>query len=117
MITDTATIGAWTVAGRHDWARFGLAAAELLGAVLFAVEPLIVAGFVLLVGSFAFAAAVHVHLGKAPWHLAFYALVATLLLYFSRRSRGQLLTCRNGNTGRWRVYSWSVVGLANPELR
>ena len=59
MITDTATIRAWTVAGLRDWARFGLAAAELLGAVLFAVEPLIVAGFVLLVGSFVFAAAVH----------------------------------------------------------
>jgi hypothetical protein len=59
LITDTATIRAWTVAGLRDWARFGLAAAELLGAVLFAVEPLIVAGFVLLVGSFVFAAAVH----------------------------------------------------------
>jgi len=77
-------IGARTVAGPHDCARFGLAAAELLGAALFAVEPLIVAGFVLLIGSFVFAAAVHVHLGKVPWHLAFYALVATLLLYCSR---------------------------------
>jgi len=88
LISDTATIGAWNVAGLHDRARFGLAAAELLGAALFAVEPLVFAGFILLVGSFVFAAAVHVHLGKAPWHLAFYALVATLLLYFSRRSRG-----------------------------
>jgi hypothetical protein len=87
LITDTAAIGAWTVAGLHDWARFGLAAAELLGAALFAFEPLIVAGFVLLIGSFVFAAAVHVHLGKAPWHLALYALVATVLLYFSQRSR------------------------------
>jgi hypothetical protein len=87
LISDAVTISTWKAAGLDDQARVVLAVAELLGAALFAFEPLIIAGFVLLLGAFAFAAAIHVHLGKAPWNLALYALVATLLLYFSRRSR------------------------------
>lgn len=85
LLTDAATISAWAAAGLHDRARIGLAAAELLGAVLFAFERPIIAGFALLLGSFSVAAAVHIQVGKAPWHLALYALAAILLLYFTRR--------------------------------
>ncbi len=87
LLTDSTSISTWRAAGLHDRARIGLAVAELLGAALFAFEPFIVAGFVLLVAAFACAAAIHIHLGKVPWHLALYALVAMLLLYFTRRAQ------------------------------
>ena len=87
LLMDAMTISAWRAAGLGNQARIGLAIAELSGAALFAFEPLIAAGFGLLLGAFAFAAAVHIHFGKAPWHLAFYALLATLLVYFSKRGQ------------------------------
>jgi hypothetical protein len=85
LISDTATINAWSNAGLQDEARIGLAMAELFGAALFAFEPLIFTGVVLLLASFAAAAAVHIHNDNAPWHLAVYALVVTLLLYCTKR--------------------------------
>lgn len=87
LLSNAVTISARSAAGLDDQARIVLALTELLGAALFAFEPLIVAGFALLLGAFAFAAAVHIYLGKAPWQLLFYALVATLLLYFTKRSK------------------------------
>jgi membrane protein implicated in regulation of membrane protease activity len=65
----------------------GVVTAELLGAALFAFEPAVIAGFALLMGSLVAAAALHMHMSRIPWHLAFYALAAALLLYFTRRAR------------------------------
>jgi hypothetical protein len=87
LLSDAVTISAWNAAGLGDQVRIVLAVVELLGAALFAFETLITAGFALLLGAFAFAAALHAHFGKAPWHLALYAFIAALLLYFTKRSR------------------------------
>jgi hypothetical protein len=87
LLSDAVTISEWSASGLRDQARSGLAIVEILGAALFAFEPLITIGFALLLAALAFAAALHIHFGKAPWHLLFYALISTLLLYLTKHSR------------------------------
>ncbi|HEX9140078.1 MAG TPA: hypothetical protein VF848_09825 [Steroidobacteraceae bacterium] len=79
-------IGAWSAMGLGDRLRIGLAAIELLGAVLFAFEATVTTGLALLLTAFVIAALIHVRQGQVPWWLAGYALAAVLLRYFSRRA-------------------------------
>lgn len=86
LLVDPHTISAWTAAGLGSRSRMLLAAAELLGAALFAFETQVLPGLVLLIVSFVGAGAVHLHHGEIPWWLAAYAVVATLLWRFTVRA-------------------------------
>jgi hypothetical protein len=81
LLTDARAIAAWSATGLWDPFRSGLAGIELLGAALFAFEATVVAGLVLLLGSFVAAALIHVHHYQMPWWLALYALAALVLWY------------------------------------
>jgi hypothetical protein len=89
LLLDPGAIAGWPAAGLHDHGRIGLAAVELLGAALVALEGTAVAGLMLLLVSFAAAAAIHLHQGDKPWPLAMYASAGILLLYLTRRVRRQ----------------------------
>jgi hypothetical protein len=79
------TIAAWSATGLGDRARIALAAAELLGAALFAFERTVMAGFTLLLMTFVLAAVIHVHHDEMPYSLAAYSIAGTLLVYLTRR--------------------------------
>jgi hypothetical protein len=89
LLIDPHTIAAWSAAGVGDRWRLGLAAIELLGAVLFAFELPAVVGFALLLASFALAAVIHISRDETPWWLAVYLIAGILLLYCTRRARPQ----------------------------
>jgi hypothetical protein len=87
LLADPRSIAAWTATGLGDRSRIGLAAAELLGAALFAFELTAAAGFALLLAAFVVVATLHIHHREVPWWLAAYALAGVVLLYFTRRER------------------------------
>ena len=63
LLIDPHAIAAWSAAGLGNRSRTLLAAAELLGAALFAFETPILVGLALLVVSFIVAAIVHLQQG------------------------------------------------------
>lgn len=85
LLVSPHAIAEWTAAGVGDRARIALAVIELLGAALFAFERSVLAGFILLVLSFAYAALIHVLHGEMPWWLGGYSAAGALLLYLTRR--------------------------------
>jgi hypothetical protein len=86
LLIDHREIGVWQAIGLGDHLRIGLAAIELLGAVLFAFEATVRAGLALLLTAFVIAALIHIHHGQLPWWLAGYAIAAVLLWHFGRKS-------------------------------
>jgi hypothetical protein len=86
MLADPHAIVAWAAVGLGARSRVGLAAVEMLGAGLFAFERPVVAGFVLLLGSFIAAAAIHIHHNEMPWWLAAYSVAGFVLLCCTRRA-------------------------------
>jgi hypothetical protein len=89
LLVDPHTIAAWSAAGVGDRWRVELAAMELLGAALFAFEVPAVVGFALLLASFVIAAVIHISHDEMPWWLAVYLIAGILLVYCTRRARGQ----------------------------
>jgi hypothetical protein len=87
LLHDPRAIAGWSAAGLHDTIRIGLAATELIGAALFAIERTAASGLVLLLISFSAAAAIHLRLGDRPWWLAGYAIAGILLFYLTHRIR------------------------------
>ncbi len=87
LLIDPHAIAAWSAVGLGNRSRMLLAAAELLGAALFAFETPILAGLALLMAAFVAAGVLHLHHGETPWWLVAYAVVALLLWRFTVRSR------------------------------
>jgi hypothetical protein len=87
LLADPHAIVAWSAAGLGARSRVGLAAVEMFGAGLFAFEHSVVAGFVLLLGSFIAAAAIHIHHNEMPWWLAAYSVAGAVLLYCTLRAQ------------------------------
>jgi hypothetical protein len=87
LLAEPHTISAWSAAGLGSRWRVLLAAVELLGAGLFALETPLLAGWALLLLSFAAAAVVHLQHGEMPWWLAAYAFIATALWRCTLRVR------------------------------
>jgi hypothetical protein len=87
LLTDPYAVAAWSAAGAGERSRVGLASVELLGAALFAFDTSVVAGFVLLLGSFIGAAAIHIHHGELPWWLAAYSAAGIIMLYCTLRAQ------------------------------
>jgi hypothetical protein len=86
LFADPHAIAASSAAGLGARSRVALAAVEILGAALFAFEFSVVAGFVLLLGSFVAAAAIHIHQNEMPWWLAAYTVAGMVLLYCTLRA-------------------------------
>ncbi|HKC16029.1 MAG TPA: hypothetical protein VKC11_04915 [Steroidobacteraceae bacterium] len=86
LLVDPHTISAWSAASLGSRSRMLLAAAESLGAALFAFEAQVAAGLVLLIASFVGAGIVHLHHGEVPWWLVAEAIAATLLWRFTARA-------------------------------
>jgi hypothetical protein len=87
LLADPHAIAAWSAAGLGARSRVGLAAVEVLGAGLFAFERPVVAGFVLLLGSFIAAAAIHIRHDEMPWWLAAYSFAGLVLLSCTLQTR------------------------------
>jgi len=85
LLVDPHTMSAWSAAGLGSRSRILLAAAELLGAALFAFEAPIAPGLTLLMLAFVSSGVVHLHQGERPWWLVAYAIVATLQWRFTVR--------------------------------
>jgi hypothetical protein len=87
LLAHSETIAAWSATGLGDHARIALAAAELIGAALFAFERTAIPGFALLLMTFVLAAVIHLHRGEIPYWLALYTIAGTMLLYMTQRHR------------------------------
>jgi hypothetical protein len=90
LLVHAHTIAASSAAGLGDHARVALATGEIFGAALFAFERTAIAGFALLLMTFALAAVVHVHHGEMPYSLAAYSVVGAILLYLTQRRRSSV---------------------------
>jgi hypothetical protein len=90
LLVHAHTIAASSAAGLGDRARVALATGEIFGAAFFAFERTAMAGFALLLMTFALAAAIHVRHGEMPYSLAAYAIVGAILLYLTQRRRSSV---------------------------
>ena len=85
LLIDPTTIAAWAAAGLGDVGRFGLAGAELIGAVCFTFEKSLLPGAILLFTSFGVASLLHLHAHERPWRFIIYSALTVALMLSPRR--------------------------------